>query len=82
MIPILATMTNKIKDKELANELAKKFGIVEEAPNPKGFPHMEHQYNKDGQIIRQACLKAASNIGKTAKQVIEIAEEFEKWVLR
>lgn len=75
-------MSSKIKDRELANELAKKFGIVEDKEPSATFKHMEHQYSKDHQIIRQACLKAASNIGKTAKQVIEIAEEFEKWVLR
>jgi hypothetical protein len=78
-------MSSKIKDKELANELAKKFGItpvVEDKETSTSFSHMEHQYSKDTQIIRQACLKAASNIGKTAKEVIEIAGEFEKWVLR
>jgi hypothetical protein len=45
---------------------------------------MEHAYSKDTQIIRQSCLKAAAQCAGTASasDVIKIAEQFEKWVLR
>jgi hypothetical protein len=35
--------------------------------------------DKDATITRLACLKAASELGKTAEETIEIAKKYEKW---
>lgn len=69
---------SKIKNTELAAKMAAAFST------PTTYPHMEHAYSKDTQIIRQSCLKAAAQCSGTASasDVIKIAEEFEKWVLR
>jgi hypothetical protein len=74
---------SKIKNTNLAAEMAAAF-----SKKPEVYPHMEHAYSKDTQIIRQSCLKAAAQCvanaerTSTASDVIKIAEEFEKWVLR
>lgn len=73
----------KIKNTNLAAEMATAF-----KKKPDVFPHMEHAYSKDTQIIRQSCLKAAAQCvanaegTSTASDVIKIAEQFEQWVLR
>ena len=73
----------KIKNTNLAAEMATAF-----KKKPDVFPHMEHAYSKDTQIIRQSCLKAAAQCvanaegTTTASDVIKIAEQFEQWVLR
>ncbi len=71
---------SKIKNTSLAEEMASKFSKEVKI----AYPHMEHAYSKDTQIIRQSCLKAAAQCAGTASasDVIKIAEEFEKWVLR
>ncbi len=72
---------SKIKNTSLAEKMAVAFSTPT-------YPHMEHAYSKDTQIIRQSCLKAAAQCVATAEgtasasDVIKIAEEFEKWVLR
>jgi hypothetical protein len=74
---------SKIKNTNLAAEMATAF-----KKKPDVFPHMEHAYSKDTQIIRQSCLKAAAQCvanaesTATASDVIKIAEQFEQWVLR
>jgi hypothetical protein len=70
---------SKIKNQNLAAEMAAAF-----TKKPDVYPHMEHTYSKDTQIIRQSCLKAAAQCAGTANasDVIKIAEQFEKWVLR
>jgi hypothetical protein len=37
--------------------------------------------SKEVLIIRQTCIKAASNVGNTEHQVVEIAKRLEKYVL-
>jgi len=71
---------SKIKNTSLAEEMASKFSKEAKVT----YPHMEHAYSKDTQIIRQSCLKAAAQCAGTASagDVIKIAEQFEKWVLR
>lgn len=72
---------SKIKNTSLAEKMAVAFSTPT-------YPHMEHAYSKDTQIIRQSCLKAAAQCvanaegTASASDVIKIAEEFEKWVLR
>lgn len=68
----------KIKNTSLAEKMAVAFST------PTTYPHMEHSYSKDTQIIRQSCLKAAAQCAGTANasDVIKIAEQFEQWVLR
>ena len=70
---------SKIKNTNLAAEMATAF-----SKKPDVYPHMEHAYSKDTQIIRQSCLKAAAQCSGTASatDVIKIAEQFEQWVLR
>ena len=71
-----------IKNKNLAAEMASTFTAFSKKPDV--YPHMEHSYSKDTQIIRQSCLKAAAQCAgtSTASDVIKIAEQFEQWVLR
>ena len=77
MIPLIFQTMSKIKNTSLAEKMAVAFSTPT-------YPHMEHAYGKDTQIIRQSCLKAAAQCAGTASasDVIKIAEEFEKWVLR
>lgn len=60
-------------------------------PYPKKTTYPSDDPNKDRLIVRQSCLKAAvkyydSLLGlegnKINKTVLELAEEFEKWVFR
>lgn len=55
----------------------------------KALEHIEHQYNKDAKIQKQACMKAAASVYKPtskqsidtiAKNVIAIAEKLYEWV--
>jgi len=77
--PLISKTMTKIKNTNLAAEMATAF-----KKKPDVFPHMEHAYSKDTQIIRQSCLKAAAQCAGTsnASDVIKIAEQFEQWVLR
>lgn len=78
-IPLNFKKMSKIKNTNLAAEMAAAF-----TKKPDVYPHMEHAYSKDTQIIRQSCLKAAAQCAgtATASDVIKIAEQFEQWVLR
>jgi len=81
-IPLLFKIKKMIKNKNLAAEMASTFTAFSKKPDV--YPHMEHSYSKDTQIIRQSCLKAAAQCAGTANasDVIKIAEQFEQWVLR
>tara|TARA_R110000822_G_scaffold16538_9_gene56137 strand:+ start:220 stop:483 length:264 start_codon:yes stop_codon:yes gene_type:complete len=82
-IPLIFKIKKMIKNKNLAAEMATAF-----SKKPDVYPHMEHSYSKDTQIIRQSCLKAAAQCVANAEgtveasDVIKIAAQFEQWVLR
>jgi len=85
-IPLIFKIKKMIKNKNLAAEMASTFTAFSKKPDV--YPHMEHSYSKDTQIIRQSCLKAAAQCATNAEgtanasDVIKIAEQFEQWVLR
>lgn len=80
----------EIKNKELAADIGKKIKEAKEGGNPSPAPvHMQHYAKEQISIIRQVCIKAAahalsgsSHSKVKANEVVEMAEEFEKWITR
>jgi hypothetical protein len=83
----------KVGNPDLASKIAGKVNEAKDKPLASPPVHMQHHGKEQRSIIRQVCIKSASEaVSRTispgcktsvlTKEIITLAEELEKWITR